>query len=458
MWFTFANFLNLGVSILTTPIFTRLLNETEMGKVSLYNTWSSIFTILITLNLAQGVYEVCLMDYEEDKNDMTASLVMVTILLTSIAAILISIFSGPLAQLVGIEKKFFMIMLPEMACTSIVTFWLTKNRFIFNYKSCVIASSFSSVVRAIASLVLVMNVDADKVFLKVLGNALPNYILGVVLGVIIFKESSSRFKIQYWKFAIKFNIVMIPHYLSGILLSSSDRIMIAKMIGNHKVGIYSIAYTCASLISILFASINSVFTPYTYRALKTKNFMGLRKKTNQLIVLTLGCALGLIMIAPEVIRVFAPPSYQEGVWIIPPITAGVYMTFFYSLFSTIEFYYKKNKFITMATIVGAGINIILNIIFIPIFGYRAAAYTTFIGYSIMACGHYWFYKKIMPVEIYDIKYMVKCLSVFLLSTAVIMALYPYPVIRYILTMIVVSVVIINREKIMGIVKSMQNLE
>ena len=42
------------------------------------------------------------------------------------------------------------------------------------------------------------------------------------------------------------------------------------------------------------------------------------------------------------------------------------------------FYYKKSGFIAFASIVAAAINIILNYILIPRFGFVAAAYTTLV--------------------------------------------------------------------------------
>ena len=39
-----------GISVITTPIFTRLLNTSEYGQYSLYTSWSTILIIFITLN------------------------------------------------------------------------------------------------------------------------------------------------------------------------------------------------------------------------------------------------------------------------------------------------------------------------------------------------------------------------------------------------------------------------
>lgn len=54
-WFTFVGFLQRGISLLTTPIFTRVLTTDEYGLFSVFTAWSSILAIVITLNLHMGV-------------------------------------------------------------------------------------------------------------------------------------------------------------------------------------------------------------------------------------------------------------------------------------------------------------------------------------------------------------------------------------------------------------------
>ena len=53
---------------------------------------------------------------------------------------------------------------------------------------------------------------------------------------------------KYWKYALAFNIPLIPHYLSNYVLSQSDRVMIGKMVGNDKAALYSVAYTISTMM------------------------------------------------------------------------------------------------------------------------------------------------------------------------------------------------------------------
>ena len=66
-WFLLCSFLQKGISVITTPIFTRLLSTAEYGQYNVFNSWLSIATIFITLNLSYGVYTQGLINLKMSK-------------------------------------------------------------------------------------------------------------------------------------------------------------------------------------------------------------------------------------------------------------------------------------------------------------------------------------------------------------------------------------------------------
>ena len=56
IWFFVCSVLQRGISVITTPIFTRLLSTEEYGQFSVFNSWLSIAQIIVTLQLSAGVY------------------------------------------------------------------------------------------------------------------------------------------------------------------------------------------------------------------------------------------------------------------------------------------------------------------------------------------------------------------------------------------------------------------
>ena len=93
---------------------------------------------------------------------------------------------------------------------------------------------------------------------------------------------------------------------------------------------------------------------------------------------------------------------------MPPIAAGVFFTSYANIYSDIAIYYKKTKYVMYPTLVAAIANIILNYIFINIFGYQAAAYTTLISYILLSVLQAFWARKLckrngIGISIYDDK-------------------------------------------------------
>ena len=110
--------------------------------------------------------------------------------------------------------------------------------------------------------------------------------------------------------------------------------------------------------------------------------------------------------------------------------------------------------------IGAALNVFLNAVFIPRFGFIAAAYTTLICYLVFMVLHYVFSRKVLKEQqiqdpVYDNK------TVFLLSgviTAVglgCMATFPYTALRVALIAVLLAVGLFKRETIKQLIASIR---
>ena len=82
VWFTFCSFFQQGISLLTTPIFTRILSEADYGLVAVYNSWLSLLTVFCTLNLSGGVFNNGMIAYEKYRDKYVASMQGLSITVT----------------------------------------------------------------------------------------------------------------------------------------------------------------------------------------------------------------------------------------------------------------------------------------------------------------------------------------------------------------------------------------
>lgn len=74
MWFVLCSVVQKGIAFITTPIFTRMMSTKEYGLVSVYSSWVSILTVVLTLQLATGVYNKAMIRYEKQRNEYTSSM------------------------------------------------------------------------------------------------------------------------------------------------------------------------------------------------------------------------------------------------------------------------------------------------------------------------------------------------------------------------------------------------
>ena len=80
-WFFICTFSTKAISVLTTPLFTRLLTTSEYGEYSVYTSWLGIFTVFISLNLSLGVFMRGLIKFKENKEQFAASMQALTFIM-----------------------------------------------------------------------------------------------------------------------------------------------------------------------------------------------------------------------------------------------------------------------------------------------------------------------------------------------------------------------------------------
>lgn len=200
--------------------------------------------------------------------------------------------------------------------------------------------------------------------------------------------------------------------------------------GSSDTAFYSVAYSCAMAVSILWTSMNTAWSPWAYEKMDERNYDALKKASRPYLLLFGFVVFCFILIAPEVLYIMGGKTYIAAVWVIPPVMVAYIFQFVYSLYVNIETYCKKQKYIAIGTTIAAILNIVLNYIFIPIFGYQAAAYTTLIGYTILFFVHFLFVVKLKKQKWYDTKFNILFLSFFVFVMFLSLLLYQNRIIRY----------------------------
>ena len=386
-WFLICSFLQKGISSITTPIFTRLLTTEEYGQYGAFNSWLGIITIFVTLNLFYGVYTQGLVKYEEERAVYSSSLQGLTLTMCVAWTAVYLAFRGIWNRLFSLTTVQMLAMLVMIWATAAFNFWAAEQRVTYSYRRLVILTLLVSVAKPAVGIFFVIHAQ-DKVTARILGLALVELIGYTGLFFIQMARGQVFYSGKFWRYALLFNLPLVPHYLSQTVLSSVDRIMIRDMIGKSEAGIYNLAYQISLLMTLFNTALSQTLSPWIYQKIKA----GKAKDVSQVSFLAMGLIAGanllLMLLAPEAVAIFAPKAYYNAIYVIPPVSMSVFFMFSYDLFAKFEFYFEKTTFIMAASVAGALLNLVTNYIFIQKYSYYAAGYTTLFCYLVYAAGHY----------------------------------------------------------------------
>lgn len=461
IWFLIASFLQKGISTITTPIFTRILTTSEYGQYSVFSSWMAIITPIVSLNLFSGVYSQGVVKFESDRKRFSSSLQGLTLTMIIMWTVIYMICPDFWNNIFSLSTMEMLAMLILIWLSAVYSFWSMNQRIDFKYKGLVFVTLLASILQPVVSIVFILHSE-NKVLARIFGMIVVQLFLYSWMFLSMMMSGKEFFSKKYWVYALKFNIPLLPHYLSMNILSSSDRIMIGKMCDTSSVGIYNLAYSVSLIMTIFNTALLQTIEPWIYRKLKDKRVADIERVAYPSFIIIAAVNILLIMFAPEVITIFAPKQYKEAIWVIPSVTLSVFFTFLYTFFATFEFYYEKTNYIAGATVGGAMLNIVLNYIFIKRLGFIAAGYTTLFSYILFAVLHYYFMRKICKqylnnIEPYNLKLIIEISIGSLGAGFLIMITYTNIILRYMLIIITFLILFVKRKKLIEIAKMLLDI-
>lgn len=444
----FTQLIQKGLSVLTAPIYTRLLTTQEYGMASIFFSWYDILIIFTGLCLSKGVFNNGMMDFKDDRETFTLSMYSLTFISAAVLGTAVCLFCRFIYNFMKLPLSLIYFMFILLAFEASLSQWTVRQRFEYKWKATTIVTVTLAIVSPAVSIISLLKLSGNKVIIRVI--TAQSVFLVAYLGILVYLiiKAKGRIKTAYWKYALKFNLPLIPHYLSLHVLNHMDRIMIASIVGEAEAGIYSVAYGGSAVIKLFWQSMNASLIPWTYEKCSKKEYKRIADVTQVLIFSYALVCIMFMFLAPEVMVILAPSSYHEGIYVIPSVVAGVFFSALYYIFANIVYYYKKPKYVMVGSVVSAVSNVILNAIFIPVFGFLAAGYTTMVSYILQVVIDYTAMKKVMGMDIYDMRF------IFLLSLGVTLVgvllsfVYKYTLLRWglLLIFLVVLVIYIYRHK------------
>lgn len=390
-----SSFITSAFSFITTPIFTRLLSVEEYGLVVQYNSVLEVVTVFATLSLSAGVFQVAMNEFPEDRDSFTFSSLVLSNIATVSTFIVIFIFGDWLCSVLHLTFDLFICMFLFLLFNPAMLLWMARQRYEYQYKKVAtvsIVTVFFNLGVALTAVILDSkhNLGAVRIWTISITQIISASIIYFFMG----RKANWRVNWGYIKYAFVFNVPLLIHYLAQYVLHSSDKIMITYFCGEKATGLYGLGTTVASIAMLAWSAMAASLTPYMYSHITTKEY----DKVNKAVIAVIGifgvCCIVVSLIGPEIVYILGSNKYMENIQLIPPIAASSLLAAIYGVYSTVAFYNHKRTSTAIMTIIAATINIGLNYLLIPKYGYIAAAYTTEAAYLIYTFLHFINYRRI----------------------------------------------------------------
>lgn len=429
VWYVISSIMVKMVAVITTPIFTRMLSTDEYGTVATFSSWHALFYVIFSLNLIQSIGRAKL-DYKDKLDDYIGSMQLLSLIVSLGLSTIICIFIVPISEFFELSKFATALLMLYLIAAPSIQFYQSGYRYKYQYKQNVAIAWYTTLSTVILSLALIWTIDGNRAELRMIGIVIPTVVLSVFFWIKSIRNGHLKLNTEYWRYGLMISLPMILHSISLNVLAQSDRVVILKICGATPVAYYSLVRNYALLLLVVTDAINQAWQPWFHDNYNEGNTESIRKNTKLLVVFTCYFGLACTAIGPEAIYILGGEQYAKAAGCLPPMVLGVVCQCIYTHYINIELHWKKTKYASQGTVIAAVLNIVLNFIFVPMFGYVAAAYTTFASYCVLMALHCYITRKKIGVHLYYDGFMFKAMGITAVIALIVSLTYSNMIMRF----------------------------
>jgi O-antigen/teichoic acid export membrane protein len=392
-----------AIGLLTLPIYTRVLSPGEYGTFSLLVAISSAVAIFLALGLDVAIFRLYfqLASDPARQQRFVNSVWTVLIVFPTAAACLIGAIAWPFmghARFGGFDL--FLALAGSAVSVAALTVPLAVLRAEQRLRTFLVVTTASTIANVGLALLFVVGFRwgvRGWLAATIIANLLT---LATALIAIPYRRPRPLDR-PTLRDALGFGLPLVPHSLAHWALQAADRVVIAGIVSQAALGVYSLASNIGLPVLMLVQSINYGFMPSYARA-----GAGLESRRRladivvlQATVVAFICA-GCALLAPPFIELVTPSSYGHAGPLVPWIALGYgFLGLYFIPMNGMSLGGGRTKFAAVTSVAGAGANIALLYLFVPSGGIRAAAIAAAAAYAVLlACVFVYAWRPENPIE------------------------------------------------------------
>lgn len=220
-----------------------------------------------------------------------------------------------------------------------------------------------------------------------------NLVQSIITLLMVSKEfvnfSFKKFDFQLWKRILNYSYPIMVAGLAGIINQTMDRqflkYLLPEGIAEHQIGIYGAVYKIATFIVVFRQAYQLGVEPFFFATFKNQNSQRTYVLLMDIFVIC-NCVIFLALMTNInwISEIYLNnPLYHEGIGLIPFLMLG---SVFLGIYLQLSIWYKLSDQTLVGlyiSLIGAGITVLLNLLFIPQYGYWASAVVAMITFFCM---------------------------------------------------------------------------
>ena len=422
------------LNYLLVPLYTYVfINPADYGVVSELYAWVAFLIVILTFGMETAFFKF--IQNEGDQKNVFSTALSALLSLNSVFFLVVLLFYQDIASLLLYEDhgEYIVMLGAIVSIDAISALPLAKLRAEEKAKRFSIIQLSSIAVNIILNVIfLLFCFDYNNPEQGVFYIFLANLIASLVKPIFLFKSFTLIRGIDrsLLKRMLVFSFPLAIAGFAGIINETLDRILLKQMLYNPEnpssldyaeaqVGIYSASYKLAMLIAILLQAYRYAAEPFFFSQMINQDR---NKIYSQIMNVFIAFVCGIFLLVTLNIDIFKyfiqNETYWVGLQVVPILLmANIFLGIYYN--QSIWFKLSgKTKFGAYIALFGASLTVLINILYIPKFGYMACAWATLIVYFTQMVISYIFGQRHYPIP-YNLKkfifYISLALALFFLS-------------------------------------------
>jgi len=209
-------------------------------------------------------------------------------------------------------------------------------------------------------------------------------------------------RIQDVKYLACFSLPLLPYALSGEILGQFSRLAINYLQGAGDAGLYSLGNSIGAMLNLVWVSLQSAWIPSYYARMNEGEYASRDRELTKIVHFFVFAACAGVLFGRDVGRILSAQSFHQALDIVPLIVLGQMYYGLFQIYALSINYAKSTHYLSLVVVSAGLINILLNLLMIPLYGYMGGAVAILISYLCLLLMGWYVSSRMIRVSAPDI--------------------------------------------------------